>query len=167
MRNAIELTTAADLLKFHQIWVNRRIKALWNAASAYEEASANSISNMLLYLANFDALNGLQETSRLVKYIETLFLCIDSLDQAFRKHGLKSTIPLEETRTMLKSMVGLMSLLHSVCVTKPDGDVGMNRTEPVFDLVTKLTQTLKGLLKSVISAAVRIVSMISIMWLVF
>ncbi|KND02774.1 uncharacterized protein SPPG_01855 [Spizellomyces punctatus DAOM BR117] len=122
--------------------------------SAFEESSAECISDMLIRFSHEEFREGVFQAATFVSHIATLFAVIDDIEMrllTFRDAtGLHHA---KEPKQLTKKIVHFFSLLSYV---QDNADTRQEATKEMISLVTSLAHTLKILIRAALTGALKL-----------
>lgn len=125
---------------------------IFEILSAFEESSAECMTEMLVHFSNQQYASGVIQASKFIAHIDVLFAAIDSIESSLARH--KSSLGLvhtKEPKQLAKKIVRFFSLLtHTRESTHtPRGEI----TKDLICLVTGLAHTHKVLIRIALNGA--------------
>lgn len=147
--------------------VEEKVLWIWRTLSAFEEKSAQCISEMLVNVSSGKYIEGIQAARKFIVHVELFFASADDLDQMLTaatpkglRHLPKCCLALKglglsygrEAKLLCKKIVNFFQLLSASV------DAGMQRlgvTQELLSLVTGLAHYLKLLIRICLQGALR------------
>jgi len=119
--------------------------------SAFEESSAECISEMLIHFSNQAYLEGVDQAGKFICHIDALFNAIDEIEMDLSKHNDRTSLQHnKEPKQLAKRVVHFFSLLSH--------GTHNESTRELISLVTGLAHTLKVLIRAALNGALKLVS---------
>jgi hypothetical protein len=142
-------------LKRQQATVDK-VKKVLTFLSAFEESSAECISNMLIRFSGSKYEDGIIQAGKFICHIEALFASIDSIDIQLKKAGDTQGIDCgKDPKNLARKIVFFFSLLSKSQLPNEHEDA----TKELISLVTSLARILKSLIRTALTAALRLVKL--------
>ena len=133
--------------------VEEKINRIWTILSAFEESSAECMTEILSYVSDNLYLNGIEQAGNFVCHVDVLFSGIDEIEAKLKKFndrtGLQHT---KEPKLLAKKIVNFFSLL-----THKNSMSSQETTQEFLSLVTTLAHTLKILIRFALKGALKLV----------
>ncbi|KAJ3282610.1 hypothetical protein HK104_010815 [Borealophlyctis nickersoniae] len=130
-----------------------KVGKILHILSAFEESSAECISDMLLQFSNQHYEDGVLQAGKFICHIEALFTGIDDIEMQLAKSndktGLRHT---KEPKQLAKRIVHFFSLLS---YTK-ESSARKEATKEMISLVRSLAHTLKILIRAALTGALKL-----------
>ncbi|KAI8842103.1 hypothetical protein BC829DRAFT_401935 [Chytridium lagenaria] len=126
-----------------------KVDQILSTLSAFEESSADCISDMLLHLSNGSAIDGVNEAKKFIDHVTALFSGLDFIDRTSVFHGIKiSSRRHREAKQLARSITYLLTVLSEIGAhTYRDG------AKDMVSAVTAIAQSLKSAIKSGLNGA--------------
>lgn len=132
--------------------VEEKINRIWTILSAFEESSAECMTEILSYVSDNLYLNGIEQAGNFVCHVDVLFSGIDEIEAKLKKFndrtGLQHT---KEPKLLAKKIVNFFSLL-----THKNSMSSQETTQEFLSLVTTLAHTLKILIRFALKGALKL-----------
>lgn len=125
---------------------------IWSILSAFEEASAACISDMLLHVSNGMYMEGVLVAKKFINHVELLFTALDQLDTYVMLNGLPGLSYGREAKLLCKRIVAFFTLLTK---TQDTGVKRLGVTQELLSLVTGLAHYLKLLIRIGLQGALK------------
>lgn len=126
---------------------------IWSILSAFEEASAACISDMLLHVSNGAYVEGVLVAKKFINHVELLFTGLDRLDQCISSFGVNGLSYGREAKLLCKRIVAFFTLLTK---TQDTGVKRLGVTQELLSLVTGLAHYLKLLIRIGLQGALKL-----------
>ncbi|KAI8825178.1 uncharacterized protein EV422DRAFT_517767 [Fimicolochytrium jonesii] len=122
--------------------------------SAFEELSAECISDMLIHLSHEKREEGLIQGTHFVSHIAALFSVLDDIEAKLTSLGDTTGLQhSKEPKQLTKKIVHFFSLLSYV---QENAETRQEATKEMISLVTSLAHTLKILIRSALTGALKL-----------
>jgi hypothetical protein len=147
-----KLYTPASLLEVQQR-MDGMVHRIWTVLSAFEESSANCISDMLRFVSNGSYLDAVCSAERFVFHIEVLLAVLDDIHHLYVSHDAVRAFSYDrESRMLCRKTVDLFTLLCNA--QRETSRQGM--TQDLLALVTGIAHYLKILIRIALRGALKL-----------
>lgn len=141
----------------HQAIVEQAGRIL-HVLSAFEESSAQCISDMLIHFSHEELKDGVLQAVTFVGYIAALFSAIDDIEIQLAGFGDATGLQhSKEPKQLTKKIVHFFSLLSYV---QENENTRQEATKEMITLVTGLAHTLKILIRAALTGALKLVHIV-------
>ncbi|KAJ3036137.1 hypothetical protein HDV00_003049 [Rhizophlyctis rosea] len=147
-----QVTDTEAEVKRQQITVEKVGKIL-HILSAFEESSAECISDMLIQFSAQHYEDGVMQAGKFICHIEALFSGIDEIETALAVFGDRTGLHhTKEPKQLAKRIVHFFSLLSHT----RESSARKEATKEMISLVTSLAHTLKILIRAALTGALKL-----------
>ncbi|KAI2138569.1 Rho-type GTPase activating protein Rga1 [Ophidiomyces ophidiicola] len=133
--------------------MEEKVYRIWSVLSAFEESSAQCISDMLLHVSNGAYVDGVVVAKKFIFHVEILFKAIDRLASIVLSNGIQDFSYAREAKLLCKKIVAFFALLSK---TQETGVRKLGVTQELLALVTGLAHYLKLLIRIGLQGALRL-----------
>ncbi|KAJ3093065.1 hypothetical protein HK102_010970 [Quaeritorhiza haematococci] len=130
-----------------------KVGRILHVLSAFEESSAECISDMLIHFSNQHYEDGVLQAGKFICHIEALFTGIDEIEAQLGKHGDRTGLQhTKEPKQLAKKIVTFFSLLSLA----RESTQRQEATKELISLVTSLARALKILIRAALNGALKL-----------
>lgn len=152
-----KLHLAEEELKQQQA-IADKVKRVLTLVTAFEESSAECMSNILIHFSNAEFQRGILQSAKFVCHIETLFQSVDDIESRLKTFADSLGLDLHrEPKQLIRRIVHFFSLLSKSQSTEGHQE----STQDLITLVTYLARLLKTLMRYALTGALKLVLLIS------
>ncbi|EEP76544.1 conserved hypothetical protein [Uncinocarpus reesii 1704] len=132
--------------------MEEKVYRIWSVLSAFEESSAQCISDMLLHVSNGAYIDGVVVAKKFIFHVEIIFKATDRLAAVVLAQGTIDLSYAREAKLLCKKIVAFFALLSK---TQETGVRKLGVTQELLALVTGLAHYLKLLIRIGLQAALK------------